>query len=203
LPAARVLVLFAHPAFERSRVHRRLASAARAQANVTFHDLYESYPDFDVDVRREQALLVAHDLIVLQHPFYWYSTPPLVKQWIDLVLEHGWAYGEGGTALHGKRLLSAISAGGREDSYHAGGSNRFTVNELLAPIAQTARLCGVEYLPPFVLYGTHAYGDDEIARAAESYGRVLAALRDGRIDVDALRVLPRLDGDRAPLLDAT
>ncbi len=170
MPAARVLVLFAHPAFERSRVQRRLARIARAQQDVTFHDLYESYPDFDIDVRREQQLLLAHDLIVLQHPFYWYSTPPLVKQWIDLVLEHGWAYGEGGTALRGKRLLSAISAGGREESYRREGTNRFTVDELLAPIAQTAQLCGIEYLPPFVLYGTHSYADDEIARAAEPTG---------------------------------
>ena len=200
MPAARVLVLFAHPAFERSRVHRRLAGAARALTGVHFHDLYESYPDFDVDVRREQQLLLAHDLIVLQHPFYWYSAPPLVKQWIDLVLEHGWAYGEGGTALRGKRMLSAISAGGHEESYRSDGSNRFTVNELLAPIAQTARLCGLEYLPPFVLYGTHAYGDDDIARAADAYGRVLAALRDGRIDVAAARALPRINADLGTLL---
>lgn len=96
MPATRILVLFAHPAFERSRVHRRLVAAARAQHGVTIHDLYEAYPDFDVDVRREQELLLAHDLIVLQHPFYWYSTPPLVKQWIDLVFEYGWAYGARG-----------------------------------------------------------------------------------------------------------
>lgn len=29
----------------------------------------------------------------MQHPFYWYSTPALLKEWQDLVLEHGWAYG--------------------------------------------------------------------------------------------------------------
>ena len=100
-----ILVLFAHPAFERSRVHRRLVDAVAELPGITFHDLYEAYPDFDVDVRREQKLLLEHDLVVLQHPFFWYSTPPLVKQWEDLVLEHGWAYGTGGNALHGKRLL--------------------------------------------------------------------------------------------------
>ena len=35
---------------------------------MTFHDLYEAYPDFDIDVRREQALLLAHDVIVLPAP---------------------------------------------------------------------------------------------------------------------------------------
>jgi len=88
-----VLVLFAHPALEKSRVNRRLAAAVADLPGVTLHDLYEAYPDFDVDVKREQDLLVAHDVLVVQHPFYWYSTPALVKQWEDLVLEHGWAYG--------------------------------------------------------------------------------------------------------------
>ena len=200
MPAARILVLFAHPAFERSRVHRRLVAAVRAQHGVTFHDLYEAYPDFDVDVRREQELLLAHDLIVLQHPFYWYSTPPLVKQWIDLVLEYGWAYGVRGTALRGKRLLSAISAGGPEASYGRSGSNYFTVRELLAPLVQTAQLCGLELLPPFVLYGTHGFDADDIARAADEYGRLLAALRDGRVDLDAARALPRINLDLGALL---
>ena len=192
---ARILVLFAHPAFERSRVHRKLLAAARAQDGVTVHDLYEAYPDFDIDILQEQQLLVDHDLIVLQHPFYWYSTPPLVKQWLDLVLEHGWAYGDEGTALRGKRMLSAISAGGREESYRAEGSNRYTVQQLLAPLAQTARLCGIDYLPPFVLYGTHAYGAADLDRGADDYARVLRALRDGRLDLAAARTLPRINAD--------
>lgn len=174
----RVLVLFAHPALHRSRVQRVLAKAVRDLAGVTFHDLYEAYPDFDVDVAREQALLAAHDAVVLQHPFYWYSTPPLVKQWIDLVLEHGWAYGPGGDALAGKALLCAISAGGGEDAYCAEGQNRFSVRALLAPIEQTARLCGMRFLDPFVVYGTHALGATEIDAAAAAYAERISALRD-------------------------
>jgi glutathione-regulated potassium-efflux system ancillary protein KefG len=135
-------------------------------------------------VRREQELLAAHDVVVLQHPFYWYSTPPLIKQWEDLVLEHGWAYGTGGTALHGKWLLSAISAGGPRRAYRAGGYQRFTIRQLLAPLEQTARLCGMEYLPPFVVFGTHQLGVEEIGTAAAEYGRLIQALRDDRVDLD-------------------
>ncbi len=200
MPATRILVLFAHPAFEHSRVHRRLVAAARAVEGVTFHDLYEAYPDFDIDVRHEQELLGVHDLVVLQHPFYWYSTPPLVKQWFDLVLEYGWAYGPGGTALRGKRMLSAISAGGNEGTYDRNGTNRFTVRELLAPLFQTAQLCGLEVLPPFVLYDAHAFDAADIARGAEEYGRLLTALRDGRINFDAARALPRINVDLGALL---
>ena len=33
---------------------------------MTFNDLYEAYPDFDVDVKREQELLAAHEIVVFQ-----------------------------------------------------------------------------------------------------------------------------------------
>jgi glutathione-regulated potassium-efflux system ancillary protein KefG len=38
---SRVLILFAHPALEKSRVNCRLADAVRRLDGVTFHDLYE------------------------------------------------------------------------------------------------------------------------------------------------------------------
>ena len=191
----RVLVLFAHPALEKSRVHRRLVERVRGLSGVTLHDLYEAYPDFDVDVRREQELLLAHEAVVLQHPFYWYGTPALVKQWEDLVLEHGWAYGTGGTALHGKRLVSAITTGGSEEAYAGAAPNRLTIRQLLAPLEQTARLCGMDYPPPFVVHGTHRLDAEGIERAADEYGRFVAALRDDRLDFDAARELPRLNAD--------
>ena len=125
--------MLAHPAYEKSRINRRLWAAVQDLAGVRFHDLYEAYPEFDIDISREQALLTAADAIVLQHPFFWYSTPALVKQWEDLVLEHGWAYGSRGTALQGKSFLSVITTGGGQDAYHAEGHNRFSIRELLAP----------------------------------------------------------------------
>ena len=113
---SRVLVVFAHPALQTSRVQRRLIARASRVEGVTVRDLYELYPDYDVVVDDEQAAMEAHDVIVWQHPFYWYSVPPLLKQWFDLVLEHGWAYGSAGKALHGKTVISAISAGGPRQS---------------------------------------------------------------------------------------
>ncbi len=195
-----ILVLFAHPALERSRVNRRLADAIRDLPDITFHDLYEAYPDFDIDVPAEQAKLLAHDVIVLQHPFFWYSTPAIMKQWQDLVLEHGWAYGSHGTALRGKRLMSAITTGGREEAYGPAGRNRFTILQLLAPIEQTAALCGMDYLPPFVVHGTHRMPESEMVEHADAYRRVLEGLRDGLLDVDAARHHPRMNWDLAAVL---
>ncbi len=127
----------------------------------------------------KQQLLTSHDLIVFQHPLYWYSSPALLKEWQDLVLEYGFAYGEKGTALQGKRLLSVLSAGGPQDAYTKVGYNRFTLRELLTPFEQTARLCGMEYLTPFVVHNSRALANDEIERHAAEYRQRLEALRDG------------------------
>lgn len=180
---ARILLLFAHPALEKSRVHRALLRQRPDLPGLTFHDLYEAYPTFDVDVAREQELLLRHDLIVWQHPFYWYSTPPILKQWEDLVLEHGWAYGSQGTALRGKRLLNLLSAGGGAAAYHREGYNRFTIRELLVPIEQTARLCKMEFLPPYVIAGTHRMEPADIEEAARRYRRLLTDLHDDALDL--------------------
>lgn len=175
----RILILFAHPALERSRVNRILADSVRDLDFGTFHDVYEEYPDFDIDVRREQALLLEHDVIVLQHPLYWYSTPALLKQWEDLVLEHGWAYGAHGTALYGKTMMSAISTGGGEAAYQVNGYHQHTIDELLLPIERTAGLCGMSYLPPFVVYGTLNMAPGEIRDHARAYRSRLEGLAEG------------------------
>ncbi|MBT8395474.1 MAG: hypothetical protein HKO65_11410 [Gemmatimonadetes bacterium] len=190
-----VLVLFAHPAFQRSRVNRVLSEAPKRVEGVTFHDLYEAYPDFDIDVATEQELLLAHGSVVLQHPFFWYSTPAILKEWQDLVLEHGWAYGSHGTALRGKTLFNVITTGGREDAYKPEGHNRFTMRELLAPIEQTARLCGMRFLPPFVAHGTHGMTPEEIEAHGRDYERLLEAIRDGLVDVELAQTYPRLNAD--------
>jgi glutathione-regulated potassium-efflux system ancillary protein KefG len=191
----RVLVLFAHPALEKSRVNRAMVRGLDQLQGITFHDLYEAYPGFDIDVDAEQRLLLEHDVLVLHHPFYWYSTPALIKQWEDLVLTHGWAYGSEGTALRGKLMMSAITTGGNEAAYQPGGHNRFTVSELLRPIEQTARLCGMDYMPPFIVYGTHGMTDDAIRGHAEDYRRVLLALKDGALDLAAARQFPHLNSN--------
>jgi glutathione-regulated potassium-efflux system ancillary protein KefG len=179
---ARVLILFAHPALQKSRVHSRLIRRVPSTDRITFHDLYEAYPDFLVDVEREQELLLAHDVIVFQHPFYWYSTPPLLKQWMDLVLEHGWAYGSQGVALKGKWLLSVVTAGGGEEVYQPGGYNRHTVREFLAPIEQTARLCGMRFAPPWIVFGTHRLKGPELDDTAVRYAELLDWLVDGGLE---------------------
>lgn len=173
---ASILVLFAHPLLEKSKVQTELLKGAMHLSGVTINDLYERYPDFDIDVKREQKLLSTHDIIIWQHPLYWYSAPPLLKQWQDLVLEHGWAYGKQGTALAGKKVFQVISSGGGPDAYRHGGYNKYALQEYLRPFERTAGLCRMVYWPPYWVPGVNRMETSQIKQYAEHYKNLLTAL---------------------------
>ncbi len=182
----KILVLFAHPMLHKSRVNQQLVNAIEGLENVTVHNLYEHYPDFFIDVKYEQDLLLAHDVIIWHHPFYWYSAPAMIKEWFDLVLEHGFAYGRDGSALEGKQAMTCISTGGRYETYQRNGLNRFPIKTYLLPFNQSAHLCKMNYLPPFVVHGAHLLNDEDISDISRHYKRVLEFLRDSG-DINGLQ----------------
>ncbi|MEV6210174.1 NAD(P)H-dependent oxidoreductase [Kitasatospora sp. NPDC051914] len=173
MPAPRTLVVVAHPDLASSRVTARLADAIRDLHHVTVHDIAAAYPDGRIDVAREQQLLREHEVIVWQFPWHWYSVPAVLKSWIDQVLEFGFAYGPGGTALHGKTLRLATSTGGPAHSYRPDGHNRFTIAELLHPIEATAHLTGMNLIAPLVLFGARTASDEDLALHAKQYRALL------------------------------
>lgn len=192
----RVLINFAHPAKSKSKINRALKSAVTGLDNVTVNDLYKAYPDFFIDVEREQKLCEDHDIIIFQHPFYWYSTPSIVREWQDLVLENGWAYGRNGTALKDKYLLQAITAGGDNSTYQKNGYNGFTIRELTTPFMATAKLCKMKWLPPFTVLGVYrGIPEDKLNAYAEDYRRVIIALRDETFNLDEVMDDPYLNSN--------
>jgi glutathione-regulated potassium-efflux system ancillary protein KefG len=197
----KVLILFAHPRFERSVINSSILMQIRDFSEISFHDLYENYPDFNINIEYEKRLLLDHQVIIWQHPFYWYSAPPLLKQWIDLVLGFGWAYGPGGGALQGKIIFNAISSGGQRSAYSKEGHNRFTVGELLSPFNQTATLCKMVYLPPFAIHGTHQITKEEQTLFSKQYRKILETFIMGDFSVDEIRKFSYLNDWIASLKD--
>ncbi|HBB15961.1 MAG TPA: NAD(P)H oxidoreductase [Syntrophus sp. (in: bacteria)] len=191
--SSKILILFAHPRFEMSRINRALLKDIRQLPGVTLHDLYEQYPDFNIDVEREKQLLSAHRIIIWHHPFYMYGAPALLKQWIDLVLEYGWAHGKGGDFLKDKLIFNALTSGGTREVYSPAGYNRFTVREFLAPFEQTAALCKMDYLPPFAVQGTHLLTAAQLANHASLYRTLLERLSRGDFRIDAMKRFPFLN----------
>lgn len=150
----KTLVLTAHPNFENSQINRAWFDALSEHEDVTTRDLTEiGGAEMRFDIEAEQALLIAHDRIVFQFPFYWYSAPPVLKAWMDQVLSYGFAYGPGGDRLKGREFCILVSTGGPADSYHAGGYNNFSMDEFLKPFQQTALLAHMRYLRPYVFHG--------------------------------------------------
>ncbi len=168
----------AHPAFERSRANRALVRVALGSPGVAVRDLYELYPDFVIDVRAEQAALNDHAAIVLQYPIYWYATPALMKEWLDLVWLHGFAYGRGGEALKGKRLLVACTTGGGPEAYAPKAMHGFPIEVFLKPMEQTAVLCGMKWEKPFILHGAGVKSPEALAQASERFRKRLCALTE-------------------------
>ncbi len=183
---SRVLVLFAHPGQRHSKVNLAMAKAANSVADVTFADLYGEYPTFGINIDVEQARLLAHDIIVFQFPLYWYSTPSLLKEWQDLVLEYGFAYGPGGDKLKGKRFLAVITTGGRPAAYDATVNQMHGLRTLLSPLQRSMEVCGMTFLSPFVLFGAiDANTDGRAPLHVLAYRSLLEALRDDTIDTGA------------------
>lgn len=165
----KVLVVTAHPNFEKSRVNKRWLEELKKHDEVTISNLNEKYPDEIIDKEAEQKLLLEHDRIIFQYPWYWYNMPALMRKWQDLVLEYRWAFGPGGTKLKGKEYVVATSIGGPEISYQAGGYNNFTVSEFLRPMQQTAILCGMKYLAPFKVHEAAIITDEKLEESAKNY----------------------------------
>lgn len=168
----KILHLVFHPDLTKSRVNKTWMQQIAASGKVTIsRDVSAESPNFSIDVAKEQELLLAHDRIVIQFPFYWYSVPPILKKWFDDVLAYNFAYGSQGDKLAGKELQLVVSAGGPAEAYAATGFNHFTMRELLRPIEATASLSQMKYLPPMSMHRAMACSQEEIEAFGENIVR--------------------------------
>lgn len=182
----KILILFAHPAYEKSKAHHALLKSIAHLPGITVNDLYQNYPYFDIDIKKEQELLKQHQIIIWQHPFYWYSCPALLKQWIDLVLAHGWAYGKTGNQLSGKKIFNAITSGSKKEAYQHKDNDICTIKELLSPFELTATICKMKYYPPFWVPGTHKMLQEEIDEYGTHYRQLLISLRENLLPEEVI-----------------
>jgi glutathione-regulated potassium-efflux system ancillary protein KefF len=165
--AQMIVIIYAHPYPRHSRANSALLDALEDIPQISVRSLYDLYPDFYIDVAAEQAALAAASLVVWQHPMQWYSSPPLFRLWMDKVLQHGWAYGDGDSALKGKDLLWTVTTGGAADDFM-----RCTVtdlNILAQPLRSAAELCGMRWLDPYAVHGVNTLSMAELFNAGAQY----------------------------------
>lgn len=176
---AEVLILLAHPELQRSRVNRAMIEAVATEPSVRVHDLYERYPDFNIDIRHEKLAIIHSHVLVFQHPMQWYGCPSLMKEWLDVVLQKGWAYGSG-SALKGKKWLSAVTTGTAQEAYSSGGTHGHTIESFLLPFERTAQLCGMRWQAPLLCHDALRLSESQVAEHAASYRTAIRKLAGGQ-----------------------
>lgn len=145
------------------------------------------------DIAAELEKLLPADLLVLNFPIFWFSTPAILKGWIDRVLISGVCYGgrrfydRGG--LRGKRAIVYATLGGRE---HMFGENAVhgPLDLMLRHILRgTLQYVGLDVLPPFFAFHVPYITDAERESILSDYRAYL-----GSLDAGKGMPLPSLDG---------
>lgn len=169
----KILNLVFHPNLEQSRVNRHWKAQLEKSGKITTsRDMYAEYPDFRIDVEKEQQLLLEHDRVVFQFPIYWWSMPPLLKQWLDDVLQYQFAFGSEGNKLKGKDMQIICSAGGQA-RYYSGFHMFATVPEILKPFQLTANLTQMNYAQPLYMFNADACPEEEITRFGDHWVQLI------------------------------
>jgi NAD(P)H dehydrogenase (quinone) len=132
------------------------------------------------DIVIEQQKLLAADLVLFQFPLWWFGLPAMLKGWVDRVMAMGFAYGAGQRydqgCLKGRRAMLALTTGAPEESYAETGVNG-PMERILFPIQHgILYFCGLEVLPPFVVYGPARQNSEHRHAELERYRRHLLAL---------------------------
>lgn len=144
------------------------------------------------DIKIEVERVLAADLLAFTFPVFWYSTPAILKGWIDRVFLSGPFYGgrriyaQGG--LKGKRAFAAFSLGGRPHMFGSGSIHGELEQGMMRHFLQgTLGYVGLAVHEPFVAY--HVPYVDQKAR-----GALLNELRTTVVEIDKrpLMAMPNL-----------
>ena len=171
------LIILAHPNFDRSFANKTIVEELKKSSlDLEIRNIHDLYPDYEINVKAEQAALLRHRTIVFQYPFYWYSMPAILKHWFDVVFEYQFAYGSKGDKLKNKNFVPSFTVGSSESSYTALGFQHFRVYEFCKQLEQTAYHTQMNYIDPIYFYGTSlaaGYTEIDIKRNAKQHAQKL------------------------------
>jgi NAD(P)H dehydrogenase (quinone) len=128
---------------------------------------------FSREIQNEIDRLFAADLLILQFPMWWFSTPAILKGWIDRVFAFGVTYDFGRTwdkgVMKGRRTMLSLTTSAPPGVFMPDGRSG-DMERVLWPIhGGVLALCGYEVLPPFIGYAVPWIDDAGRQQVLESY----------------------------------
>lgn len=174
----KTLVILVHPDIENSRINKSWKEELEKYPDkITIHELYKEYPDWNIDIKKEQELILKHDNIIFEFPLYWYSSPPILKKWLDDVLSFNWAYGNE-YRLKGKNIGFAVSVGGPETEYSKTGSVKFSMNEILIPFEATVEYIKANLISHYILFdATESLSEEKLLESTKNYVKHIFSIK--------------------------
>jgi len=132
------------------------------------------------DILGEIEKVLWCDLLILHFPLFWFSTPAILKGWIDRVLISGLTYGgkrfydRGGLA--GRKAMVTVTLGGRPHMFASDGIHG-PLEDMLRPLLRgTLYYTGLEVLPPFVAWHVPYISDNDRKAYLDAYERRLSEI---------------------------
>jgi len=141
----KTLIVVSHPEINNSQTQQFLLQGSKL-IDVTWHQV-EALKEIDVD--KEQRLLMEADRIIFQFPMYWYAAPSGLKLWEDKVLTRNFVYGDGNDNLLDKEFGIVVSTGMPLNDFQRGGRENITIDEILAPYRAISDRAKMKILPAF------------------------------------------------------
>ncbi len=106
------LLILAHPYYTRSIANKTIVNQLTDKyPDLEVRDIFQYYPDYQIDVAAEQQALLRHETVILQYPMFWFNMPAILKLWFDEVFSYQFAYGSQGDKLKNKKVLLSMTVG--------------------------------------------------------------------------------------------
>ncbi|NQX83650.1 MAG: NAD(P)H-dependent oxidoreductase [Mycoplasmataceae bacterium] len=177
----KILIIQAHNNFEKSLVNKELISVAKEMENVEIIDIYDRYKGSKVGwmdkglISEDRKIAMESDVIVYQFPFHWYTSPPMLDNWIEWFLGYGWAHG-GKYSLKDKEITVSYTAGEVKSDYTKNGVSLYDSDEFIKRFIATANYCQMKWVDHFKVIGASHLKDGELDLIKKDYKQWLTKI---------------------------
>ena len=170
----KTLVLFAHPFLEYAENSQMFLNFYERNQHFTFRDLYEEYPEFHIAAFRERKRIHEYDRFIFHFPIIWFGMPPLLRLWVDEVIDTNWLKEYEDNPFENKDVYFLITTRSKEKSFGRNGKHHYTVEELISGILVTLKIFKANIRNIYVVYESENLTKKEIIQHKNKFIEILS-----------------------------